>query len=472
MGPRDESELPTDVDLQTFREAVENAGHAIYWTDTNGTIEYVNAAFEEQTGFTADEAVGSNANILQSGVHNDRFYERLWDTILSGEIWNGTIVNKRKNGEQYIVKQTISPITDEEGGIVRFVAINEDITDLREYQEELEQERDRFRNLLNAVPVPLVLVAFEDGQAVVEQINEAFRTEFGFSDRELLGASLDERIVDDERVESARAINERIERGERVREEVIRLTADGEERRYLLTARPLSDDDAVESLGTYIDITDRKRAEEQLKQKNEQLEEFANVISHDLRNPLNVAMGHVDLATETCDSPHLETVRQSHRRMQELIDNILTLARKGHDIDDPEPVDLRACVAASWETVVTREAELHNETSGTIMADESRLRQLFGNLFRNALDHGEPDVTVTVGDLQTGFYVADTGPGIPEAERERIFESGYTTSGSGTGFGLSIVQEITDAHDWSVAVTESDSGGARFEITGVNVIDE
>ena len=476
MGRQDSSrERSSSVELQTFREAVENAGHSIYWTDLNGTIEYVNPAFEEQTGFSPEEAVGSNANILQSGAHDDLFYERLWDTILSGDVWEGEIVNERKDGERYVVRQTISPIVDDSGEVFRFVAVNEDVTELRKHQEELERERDRFRRLLGAVPVPLVLTRFEGNEAIVEQVNESFETQFGFPDRELAGDPLDEFIADDVAPREAREINERIRQGEQVQQEVTRQTADGRRRAYLLTATPLSEEDPTEALGIYIDITERKRAEEKLKRKNEQLEEFAHVISHDLRNPLNVAAGHLELISETCDSPHVRRVQNAHARMQELIDNVLELARQGREIDRQEPVDLGTCVPECWETIPTADAELRAEASGTVLADEERLRQLFGNLIRNAIEHAPGDdrdsgVTITVGDLPDGFYVEDDGTGIPESERESVFDSGYTTSESGTGFGLSIVREIASAHGWSVSVTDAESGGARFEFTGVEIL--
>ncbi len=108
-----------------------------------------------------------------------------------------------------------------------------------------------------------------------------------------------------------------------------------------------------------------------------------------------------------------------------------------------------------------------DDTSATAKADENRLRQLFGNLFRNAIEHGGNDVTITVGDLDDGFYVADNGSGIPDEERDQVFEAGHTSAETGTGLGLSIVKEIADAHDWTVSATESSEGGARFEIIGV-----
>jgi signal transduction histidine kinase len=124
---------------------------------------------------------------------------------------------------------------------------------------------------------------------------------------------------------------------------------------------------------------------------------------------------------------------------------------------------------SAWSMVDAREATLDVEDDVRILAAPDRLQQLFENLFRNAVEHGGADVRVSVGALGdgTGFYVADDGAGIPEEERDHVLESGYTTNEDGTGFGLAIVADIADAHGWDVAVTESEAGGARFEIRGV-----
>ena len=115
----------------------------------------------------------------------------------------------------------------------------------------------------------------------------------------------------------------------------------------------------------------------------------------------------------------------------------------------------------------TAHATLETETSQTVAADQSQLRELFENLYRNAVEHGGDDVAVTVGTMADGFYVADTGSGIPESEREEVFDPGYSTNTASTGFGLQIVAQIVDAHGWYITVTESEQGGARFEVTGV-----
>ncbi len=212
--------------------------------------------------------------------------------------------------------------------------------------------------------------------------------------------------------------------------------------------------------------------ERQLTRQNERLEEFANVVSHDLRNPLNVADGRLELAREECDSEHLDRVAQAHDRMEVLIDDLLTLAREGAVVTDPEPVDLDAVLEACWANVATSEATLRADLDRTVRADESRLKQLFENLVRNAVEHGGTGVTVTVGELPNGFYVEDTGPGIPADEREDVFDTGYSTSQDGTGFGLSIVEQVAKAHGWDVRATDGADGGARFEIFGVECVDE
>nr|WP_248897169.1 ATP-binding protein [Haloplanus sp. XH21] len=222
---------------------------------------------------------------------------------------------------------------------------------------------------------------------------------------------------------------------------------------------------ALEQVDQTARLRDRER---ELSRQNDRLEQFASVISHDLRNPLNVAEGRLELARETGGDEHLDAVEQAHTRMRTLIENLLTLAREGDAAIDRHPVDLASVIEACWGNVDTADATLTVDVDRTVFADESRLKQLFENLIRNAVEHGGDDVTVTVGDLDGGFYVADDGPGIPEDERSHVFDAGYSTRESGRGFGLSIVKQIVEAHGWEISVTESADGGARFEITGVD----
>lgn len=216
--------------------------------------------------------------------------------------------------------------------------------------------------------------------------------------------------------------------------------------------------------------------ERELHRQNERLAEFASVVSHDLRNPLAVARGHLDrIHTDTdrpvhADQDHLEEIEWALDRMDTLIEELLALARDGDQVGQLERTDLVEITECCWRNVATADATLRIDTDRCIRADRSRFQQLLENLVRNAIEHGGGDVTVTVGDLDDGFYVEDDGPGIPETDRDGVFDAGYTNSEGGTGFGLTIVEQVADAHGWTITVTESDHGGARFEIKGVDIL--
>ena len=236
-------------------------------------------------------------------------------------------------------------------------------------------------------------------------------------------------------------------------------------------------------VGITVDVTDEKRREQELNRQNERLSEFASIVSHDLRNPLNVAEGRLQIFRESGDEAHLETVGEMHERMESLIADVLTFAREGSRVEETEWLDPASATEDAWSAVDTGDAVLEQAWDYRVRADPGRLVRLLENCFRNAAEHGRSDgegddasddesdttLTVRVGTLadESGFFVEDDGRGIPEDERDEVFDRGVTTSPDGTGFGLPIVREIATAHGWEVALTESESGGARFEFTGV-----
>ncbi|WP_135819712.1 sensor histidine kinase [Halostella litorea] len=228
------------------------------------------------------------------------------------------------------------------------------------------------------------------------------------------------------------------------------------------------------TVGVLRDITERKRRERELRRQNERLEAFAEIVSHDLRNPLSVAQGYVDLALESGSTDRLDNVDEALSRMEDIIGDVLALARHGQTVTEPEAVDLTEAVETAWGNVSTEAASLSLGELGVVAADRSRLLRLLENLFRNAVEHGGSDVTVTVAplaagdDLGGGFYVADDGRGMPDHVREHAFDSEFTTSEEGLGIGLWVVREVAHAHGWTVTATESEGGGARFEFADVD----
>jgi signal transduction histidine kinase len=223
----------------------------------------------------------------------------------------------------------------------------------------------------------------------------------------------------------------------------------------------------TETTPTDSELQERVR---ELETRNERLETFASVVSHDLRNPIEIAETYTDAARSSPDDEHFDRVEKALDRMRTLIDDVLQLAREGEVVGDTERVTLAAAVRDAWETVESPDADLDNQAgTATLQADPSRLQQLLENLFRNAVEHAGPEVTLTVGAIdEDRWYVADDGPGIPEEDRDEVFEPGFTTSTEGTGLGLSIVHRIAEAHGWDIHVEEGSSGGTRFVISDVD----
>lgn len=249
---------------------------------------------------------------------------------------------------------------------------------------------------------------------------------------------------------------------------------DGDQRCYDVSVTEVSAAPDAASSGRVVllhDITAQQQRKRELREKKERLEDFADIVSHDLRNPVNVAEGYLDQVAAEVDTEageaHVEEVRESHDRIGEIIENVLILAREGAVVEDPDPVALASLARDAWDGVDTQDATLdcRLDESVVVHADRPSLLRALENLVRNAVEHGGTAVTVRVGCLDdgSGFYVEDSGEGLPETG-DHVFEQGYSTSADGTGFGLSVVADVVAAHDWTVEATNGTDGGARFEI--------
>jgi signal transduction histidine kinase len=233
-------------------------------------------------------------------------------------------------------------------------------------------------------------------------------------------------------------------------------------------------------------VSELKRRERTLEQQNELLNEFASVVSHDVATPLGVIQNKARLVEMTGDTSHVEDIYEEADRVQDLIDELRDLAGSGQAIGTTSQVDLESVAREAWASVPAEGSLTVNGTT-IVDADRNRLRQLLSNLFENSVEHatatdgGESEiaavesdaattpsqttgVTVSAGTLPDGFYVADDGPGIPDDQQDAVFERGFSTREDGTGLGLAIVEQIVEGHGWSITVTDSETGGARFEI--------
>jgi len=357
-----------------------------------------------------------------------------------------------------------------------------DTADAARYRALLEQTHD--------------VISVVDHEGTVRWQSRSSEPVKGYPPEELVGENVLEHVHPDDREAVAERMRETVERTGRLDERVeMRFRrADGEWIWLASTGVNPGPEGPIEGyVVTSRDVTERKRAEREREREAERLDRFANAVSHDLRNPLNVAQAGVETLREQSgtDDEHVEMVADALDRMETLVDDTLALARKGRTIGGTDPVAVAGVAERAWEVVPTGGATLEVAGEAVVEADRERLRTVLENLFRNAVEHGEAGVTVRVGvidsegrkdldsegrkDLDsegmTGLYVEDDGPGVPETDRERVFDPGYTTAEEGTGFGLAIAKEIVEAHGWGVRLTASEAGGARFELTGVERAD-
>ena len=337
--------------------------------------------------------------------------------------------------------------------------------------------------ILDILPIARSTVVdnMEEGYLVLDpddnvvDVNEKVTEILGVEREHLIGRPI--RALDEEYQEVLDRFGQKLEMRDQ-----ISIDLDGETRYYDVDLSPVYDqrDQVTGRVVLIRDITEQERQQrqlkrqkaqlerqtEQLERQNERLEDFASIVSHDLRNPINVVSGRLELARMSPDEKHFDEMEAGLDRMGSIIDDMLLMARQGQAVSKTELVSVPTIAADAWSNVETKSASIDVESTREIQADRGRLLQLFENLFRNAIDHGREDVSIRVGDIADGFFVEDDGPGIPEAERD-VLEKGYTTADGGTGFGLSIVQTAVQSHGWDVDITEGTDGGARFEISGV-----
>ena len=265
------------AELKKLSEAIKQSPASVVITDKKGNIEYVNAAFCEITGYSVEEAMGQNPRILKSGNLSAAHYQNLWQTILSGNIWKGDFINKKKNGQEYWESASISPIKNDSDEITHFVAVKQDITERKEVEKKLKESEERHRMLLERLPESVVVYDME-GKAIY--VNPAFEKTFGWSRKEVLGKKIDF-VPPELEAETKAAIQEMLEAGrETLFFETRRLTKNGDSLDVQINTAPFYDPNGTK-IGNIVilnDITERKRAEKAIKNSEQRLSQIVEFL--------------------------------------------------------------------------------------------------------------------------------------------------------------------------------------------------
>jgi PAS domain S-box-containing protein len=443
-----------------FQALVEESNDILTIVDAEGRYQYQSPSLERILGYERGETIGDE---VWGYIHpedretvRETFAEWVSDPERTGVIEyraraaDGTWRWMEARGNNQLDNPAV------EGYVVN----SRNITEQKQREQELRTLKTQYQTLLDNFPDGAVYLVDEDMRFVRARGEELQHV--GLSPEDVEGKTVHDLFPAELADEHEHYFREALAGDATTYEQ------EYEGSHYRIRTVPVRTNDVEYAMSVSENVTEQVRRRQQLEQQNERLEEFASIVSHDLRNPLQVIRGRLTLASDECDSQHLDSALDALERSEALVDDLLTLAREGEHVDDPEAVGLDGLAEQAWQTVETDAATLELATDRTVRADRSRLRQLFENLFANSVEHGGRNVTVRVTDLSDGFAVADSGTGIPETERDTVFDAGYSTSHDGTGFGLRIVEQVATSHGWTVDLTESVDGGARFEFTGVD----
>jgi PAS domain S-box-containing protein len=372
-----------------------------------------------------------------------------------------------------------TPITEEEQTFLDLMGqwVRHEL-DRRQRERELRERTEHLSALVETTPACITTVA-PDG-TLLRMNSPGLEMVGADSVSDVTGGCVYDLIAPEHR-EKFRKFNERVCRGERGTLEFDIIGLEGTRRHMESHAAPLHrPDGSTVQVALTRDVTEQKEHEERLERKTERLESFASMLAHELRNPVTIGQIYsqqlpaetdsgADSETDSSDSEAVEYVTEAFDRIEDMIDVMLVVTRGSEAVGGSCSVDLADEARAAWDDVDAPDATLDVALDRTIQADETYVRHFFRNLLENAVQHDGADVTVTVGDFPSGFYVAD-GDGIPPEERDAVFEAGYTTAtdGGGTGLGLAFVRELADVYGWDCDVTENEDGGARFEFRNVD----
>jgi PAS domain S-box-containing protein len=451
-----------------YRTLVEEVNDLATVVDTDGTITYVSPAITRILGYDPGELVGHEGFEFVHPEDRERNADAL-ESVLSNPSGSETVEVRFRHadGSWRWIEATMRNRVDDD--IIDGILLSSrDITERKEYEREARELAEEYEAVLNSVEDAIFLMNVEeDGDGVrfeFERLSPSYERQTGITTEEVQGQTPQAVFGEEQGAELAANYHRCVKAGEPISYQEELLVSEGARFWQTKLAPVVSDGEITRLVGVTRNVTERVERERQLRQQNERLGEFASVISHDLRSPLNVAQGRAALLAEQGESEHLDPLLQALDRMEAIVEDTLTLARQGDTISETESVSLTDLVGKCWATVDTDDATIDIVDEMTFQADPDRLRHVFENLFRNAVEHGGSDVTVRVGrHNELGIYVEDNGPGIPVEKRDEVFEPGHSSAQGGTGFGLTIVKRIVEAHGWELSVADGTDGGARFE---------
>jgi PAS domain S-box-containing protein len=468
--------------------AVEQSPASIAITDIDGNIEYVNHKFCDLTGYAYTEVIGENPRILNTGEKSPEEYRKLWKTITSGCEWRGEFHNKKKNGELYWEYALISPISNNEGATTHFLAVKEDITERKKYDEALLESEEKFRIISSAAPDAIIM---SDSNNVISYWNKAAQKIFGFTAEDAVGKKLHETIIPvrDHQLflnsyKGFRSSGKGIVIGKT--SEMTAKNKDGTEFTIEISITAVKLKNEWHSIAMLRNISERLRIEEKLRvsYKMASLGQLTAGVFHEILNPVNIISSHVQLMLMETEKgskaeEDLKSIQEEITRIVKISDNLLRFARKGELVAEEQDLnDLlkKTLVIIKHDMELKNIIIIRNFENGLprVVANADQLRQVFLNLIINASDAMPEGGTITISTQSVKqedrryvkIKVMDTGIGIESNNISSVFDPFFTTKevGKGTGLGLSTSYGIIKDHGGEMRVNSKEEKGTTFII--------
>ncbi|MDP2208505.1 MAG: PAS domain S-box protein [Bacteroidota bacterium] len=469
--------------MQLLFTALESAANSIMITDKSGNIQWVNNAFTLLSGYSKEEVVGKNPRFLKSNKLDPKFYQDLWETILSGKIWSGRLENLRKNGTSYIDESMITPVTDNNGEITHFIAIKQDVTDRIKSENQLKELEQKYRSFFED-DVTGDYITTTDGQILM--CNPAFAEMFRFSSvKEALHTKTANLYRD---VNTLQVLLSKLVKYKKLNNyEVEMVRKDGSSAYMIANYIGVFDKSGMlQEIKAYlIDDTRRRMLENQLiqTQKMDGIGTFASGIAHDFNNILGIILGHASLIEAQnydikVEEKSNQAITEAALRGAEVVKQLLTFTRKTEIFHESVQIndvvsDVMKLIGETFPKTINTILHLE-ENLPALVADRTQLHQVLFNLCVNARDAmpqgGELHISTQLKKNTQDYItlkVRDTGTGMEEKVINRIYEPFFTTKdfNQGTGLGLSVVFGIIQNHKGFIEVKSNLGEGSEFIIS-------
>lgn len=489
------------IALQKFSRAIEQSPVSVVITDIEGNIEYVNPYFCQVTGYSLIEVIGRNPRFLKSETTFPETYTELWQTIVAGRSWRGEFINKKKNGDLYAEAVVITPIRNEAGEITHFVAVKEDITNLREIKKTLSDQLMFINQLIDAVPNPIF---YKDAAGVFCGCNKAYEEAFATTREYLLGKTVldlaylpeSDRII--YHTEDLRMIRNH----ETCHRQLQMVFANNNARQvlYWVSGFQLTDGSPGGLIGIIVDISDLKKQEEELRAARLIAEEatliksmFLANMSHEIRTPMNaiIGMSHLALKTDLTAKQYdyISKIHNASTSLLGIINDILDFSKIESNKLQLEHIDFFLDdVMTNVFTITNNQAyakgleflyHISTDIPQNLIGDSLRLGQIMTNLIANALkftEQGSISVDIQLiqqmgNKVQLQFSVQDTGIGMNSEQTARLFQAFTQADGSmtrkygGTGLGLTISKKLIEMMEGNIWVVSELGYGSTFAFT-------